>query len=1021
MRWRLLTLAALVAALGCHSRPSEPSDAGAGESAAPSRPWPPPPLPADSGAALFAMRAQRQAQIHARLNRPSAKGKPANDQVLACMRNAKDWDDLHGCLSSVAAPDAGALKFASGAVPSPVPPAQTSWLIPHWEWNASTGSNKNTGVDSAHPLHDEMEILSRWQTANPILLQGTAVVSQVDDATESTIFDPIIGPGGSFSVLPATTTVFSGTLGTVTAKDRTRVMTACPDASCPFLQATWTGISTAQQGLLIVNSTHPGVAWVHDVVGSTAILTQPFAANVPAFATFPAEVDTWTIGDSFTLVRPSQLRIGSFNPTIATGDVSGDSYFAFLGRGWVTDPSGTPGNSYVNISRLVRIAESRIDAYYSPSSTSGGFDGTIQNSWLPGLNALNAVDLQGGGYGSFGGSGATTFSGIVDGDAIFDSNLIVQQNVLNVSNVVGYVGFNGVVHAGGIQLEGDTAIVGDAYGGNGVVYGQYQLTAYNTTASVGYFSTAVATFLGAPLLTCQLSAFANAVDRTLDYEHWIPARALTPALLDLSVAAGGFGGSAYCDSGSTFHNLTQTTAAPAKWVNDVPHGGTGLDAGCPTGQALGQTPLACFTPAGSGASCPINLATCTTGNLPVASIAPCGTNGQILQTISGVQTCVNPSSFTLTNIVPNGLTGDTTFPPNALLYGNGVNPIQTTGPGTSGLPYVSNGSSSPPTAQQISLASAVSNCLPVGNCGTGLTSCGSGQIVTGGGGGAPLSCVTTIAPTSLTPGGNGQWLGTNSSFAPQWFGLTGTDLLQNPTVLGNVVVTGIRGENVPNPNTGGISTFLAWNANSSGVFSWVGDSVQSNPASTSIFEIAAGVPAWVPQTGDITQFVTPGNFTVTGIRGNAVANPSGSGTATALMWNVAGSGSLSWTVPSAPLFNASQNNALSSINTFVTLATLTDTAASAGSTYTISGTVSCPDPNPSAITYGLSLNSTTSLFWGHTASGFGTVTGGIAGVANGSLNYSAVFTGTSIIRLLAKNTVAATSHCDGDLTIVRSP
>lgn len=659
MRWRLVTLLLACLIVACHGAPPEiVSDAGAPRDASVDSPRT---LPADVLPGTRALIEHRAAQIAAR-RKTSSTGRPADPRVIGCMGKSSKWKDLKACLSQAPLPtiDAGVrLAFTS----SPVPESNTSWLVPHWEWNVSTGSNDNTCVDAGHPCHDEGEILRRWGTRTPVLLQATELVNQVNDATEVVLIDPVIGPGGSITYIAPKTTVLTGTLGTTTAKDRTRGGSgtfSCPSATlCPYLQTTWTGISSTHAGDMIINSTHPGVAWVHKVVGTTAIITQPFVENVPTFATFPAEVDSWTTGDAFTLVTPKQTQIGSINPTVATGDSGGDAYFCFVGNVWATDQSGSPGNTYANISRLCRVTESRIDAYYTPASVSGGFDGAIQNSWMPTIGELlNIGGIQGGAVGNGVTGGAITFSGIADGDIIFDANVIIEQGSSNVANIIGYVSFNDVSASGGVQVDGDIAIVGDAYGGNGVVYGKALFSQVSTTASFAYLDTVANTFLGSQSLQCQLAAFANAVDRTVNPEQWYGPRALTVAALGTSVASGGFGDAAYCDSGASFHRLAQSSAAPADLCPEAGAFMTGKVAG-PCGIPAGGSGGAVSSVTGSGPGIAVIP---TTGNALVFNLgvtsAVAGA-GISVSGASGAVTISNAGVRSLTAGTGIGLSGST--------------------------------------------------------------------------------------------------------------------------------------------------------------------------------------------------------------------------------------------------------------------------------------------------------------------------------------------------------------------------
>lgn len=128
---------------------------------------------------------------------------------------------------------------------------------------------------------------------------------------------------------------------------------------------------------------------------------------------------------------------------------------------------------------------------------------------------------------------------------------------------------------------------------------------------------------------------------------------------------------------------------------------------------------------------------------------------------------VSATNLSLTNplTVPNGGTGFATLTAHAVLLGEGTSAVGFAGPGTTAYPLVSNGASSDPSFQQLSLTAGVTGTLPVTNGGTGTTtSTGTGSVV------------LNTSPTLVTPalGTPSSVVLTNGTGLPLTTGVTGT-------------------------------------------------------------------------------------------------------------------------------------------------------------------------------------------------------------------------------------------------------
>lgn len=221
---------------------------------------------------------------------------------------------------------------------------------------------------------------------------------------------------------------------------------------------------------------------------------------------------------------------------------------------------------------------------------------------------------------------------------------------------------------------------------------------------------------------------------------------------------------ASCSNGQvveTVGGVQSCANLPAGLTNNVSSGLTG-NTSFPAHSSLlgeGTSPISSVGPCASGlvAVGAGSSADPACGQVPVSTVAPC-LNGQIIQTNSGVQTCVNTSVLLPSNTVPNGFTGVTSFTANATLIGAGTSAIATAGPGTAGAVYQSNGSGSPPTFGPVAInnPSSVNGTLSSSNggFGTGSHTFGSVPEFTGS---AFSDVFGTVAGQLLTWNGS-QWL-----------------------------------------------------------------------------------------------------------------------------------------------------------------------------------------------------------------------------------------------------------------------
>lgn len=230
--------------------------------------------------------------------------------------------------SKQAAPHVGAIY---------VPPS--SLTVPQWyvdPQNSSTcasdlnngtvatcGGSDSTGTPNGPLLTAYALVTGRWNCQSstqgcPRLPQNTTITYLTEYATAATAatdlvyLSPALEGGSYLSVVCTLPAPVTGTLGTVTALNA---------AQGVLLQAA-TIPGAAAVGQLVVNTTHPGYAWVSvapnpDGGSPTATtLTQPLAVQtVPLTSgTPPAEVNTWATSDAVSVYQPGYVAFAAINP-----------------------------------------------------------------------------------------------------------------------------------------------------------------------------------------------------------------------------------------------------------------------------------------------------------------------------------------------------------------------------------------------------------------------------------------------------------------------------------------------------------------------------------------------------------------------------------------------------------------------------------------------------------------------------------------------------------------------------------
>lgn len=421
-----------------------------------------------------------------------------------------------------------------------------------WDPANSTGlaADSNSGLDATHPFltWNAGIIANFWGTYSPVIV-GTVFVNQMSTQPNvGTTADVvrISHYGGSVALvgaLGAAQTQGTGTLGNVVPKNA---------AARQPLRATLTpSAGSVAIGQLIFNNTRGSYARINSSAGgSDWNITQPVGGG-GVFSSTPD--NTWASGDSYTLYNPVGTSIGGIYPR----DTNGSMVFAALTHG------GADASLFNSVSMYSCGIASDLSFTNNTNSNTYLINCDINEDVFCQTN-ISAVNVLAGHYrgNGIGMAGAFSFST----DFIHSGGQILHAGgsannvwVLGGStwSVFGKVMFSGYFTGVGTINTIPQTIIGDS-----------------STLFVGL---AANVFINSGGIQINGATVADALDRTVSPSPRISNRALTPATLDATVAAGGFGGMAYGPYGpAAYATTTPSLAAPGAFVLQPANGGLGL-------------------------------------------------------------------------------------------------------------------------------------------------------------------------------------------------------------------------------------------------------------------------------------------------------------------------------------------------------------------------------------------------------------------------------------------------------------
>jgi hypothetical protein len=433
-------------------------------------------------------------------------------------------------------------------------------MVSNWCIDPQFGNDSNDGKTSLTPIRTWAELVRRWGTSSPVFNVPVIITFLSDQLTNTdpVYLNPAFGVNGSLTLI--------GTLQHQFNVNLTGVIPKNPSATGPnpagLLQANLTTAADGYAGYLLINNTQGGaVCWIDSISSGMAVLTNPYVPNYPTYNALPNQVNTFTNGDAISIYQPTKIYVSGFTQGIGAGTI----LFVHL---WLVDPTGTVGNTEVALPLSSSCTETRLDVYaFFNFVTTEAPVNALVNSWCNGGVIISGGSMIGGAAGTALVT-AVSINGFIDGDAIIHgaASFGDVQGQGFFTNQIGSVYIDNsslAIPDNTTYIIGDLLLDSDAgtnytYG----IYGQYKLNLNEVSCRLTYINPSSATswFKGTPTLLMDGLPFANAYDRTQDPGVWHPARALTPANLDLPVIQGGFGGLAIGDGGSIISDGYQTSS-----------------------------------------------------------------------------------------------------------------------------------------------------------------------------------------------------------------------------------------------------------------------------------------------------------------------------------------------------------------------------------------------------------------------------------------------------------------------------
>lgn len=448
--------------------------------------------------------------------------------------------------------------LAASGGSTPVYPS--SWNVPAWFINPSTGSDSNSCTSSGSPCQTWGEIAQhRWGTVSPFHSVNVAfsfLAGQPSPGYDQIVYKPTIGVinGTDAGSTTSAYVVFTGTLTAGTATTFTLLQAKSRSAN-QGLKGTFG--TTPTNEILLQNTTHASFAWnIHQ----QNFVSQPMTAttiSTTQFSLIGTEVDTWATSDSITPNTVPHVNFTDVEPILAglQGSAGVTITHVFVPE---DGPAGTaPGDDHFIIGDGVQLVEDIFEKqvviaprrvnYTQPDtaincafvsgavSEPGNFSafGT-QDNLMVSINAGYMYPTSS----EFAGTGSAQLTGtLLDYDVWFKSGSTGGALLLYGSNFAGFVDLEGkaVIQNGVFDLTSTIASGSVIYGAAGVLDSGNGMVLYKAGAGGAVASIPVASLRVGGGTACMLS---------------IPSAAVTPITGNEAVTAANFDAILGATSGS---------------------------------------------------------------------------------------------------------------------------------------------------------------------------------------------------------------------------------------------------------------------------------------------------------------------------------------------------------------------------------------------------------------------------------------------------------------------------------------
>ena len=537
-----------VLSIGCSRRPATEHDAGTANQLLAS---PTVMLTADAGNSAGALSWMRQKSALAPGSPPKFEekiGAPPDSRVMACVRTATDKQTLMTCFDALKVAPAHKPGLFGSVAPPIMCPTQG---VPTWYYGPG-GNNNNTCVTAGSPcdpLTGPMEIQERMgcgggATTSPVSAQATTIQLTGNASQPAanqpvvSVWEPILQDTGSFTIACPLTQIGSGTLGTVTPKNRLAGQALTIDLGAS---------ASSYVNRLLINTTRNAQSYVDNIVsGNVVLMNQPMDLN-------DNEVDTYATNDSYTVQEPGILYLNAFKP-ICGAEVQPNYFPVNCAKKAQIQYCHIPAISHESAT-LWNIALSSVWVRWSYLGGNADLEGVRVSNSIVGSahNWSNSLLIGGNGHSLFVTGVGNQYGSYFGNDAILHGTTVFPPGSISTVDAIAFDdGSSGpaFVTAQGLIFPGDVVQ------GSGVPEQAYSTNPASAPSTIqtqyagswfysGPGGTAVNSFSTNLILKTDMISGGMTIDYPTNPSSIWNSRSMTLANIDRSVSAGGLGGNVF--------------------------------------------------------------------------------------------------------------------------------------------------------------------------------------------------------------------------------------------------------------------------------------------------------------------------------------------------------------------------------------------------------------------------------------------------------------------------------------------